>query len=230
MAQNYSGRVSPPPGIAPRRAGWLVATLTLAGGIAGFVAGHAGSAGAPSAPIELHDGVPVGVEHSPLGAVAAADNYLAAEQQTVERDPARFAGLVAADYASDIRSDSLASAEADRRNDPIGMALWARGGESFTVIGAHRLDAYTGDRATVTTWAGQIYWGPGQPPAQTWALGQTTLAWVGGRWRVREMSTLPTPGPSPAATPQAGPGNDSASRFDALLRGFTLVIYEATGP
>jgi hypothetical protein len=204
--------------------------LTLAVGIAGFLAGRAGLAGAPSPPIDLRDGVPVGAVHSPGGAVAAADSYLAVEQQTVERDPARFAALVAADYASDIRSGSLASAEVDRRNDPIGMALWARGGESYTVIGAHRLDAYTGERATVTTWAGQVYWGPGQPPTQTWALGRTMLAWTSGRWSVRAMSTLPNPGPSPAAVPQAGPGDDSASRFDTLLDGFTPVTYYATGP
>ena len=45
------------------------------------------------------------------------------------------------------------------------------------VIGARRLDRYTPDRATVTTWLGGFVWGPGVAPRQSWNLVETTLAW-----------------------------------------------------
>ena len=55
-------------------------------------------------PIEEVRGVPVGVEDTPAGAVAAAEDYLATEQATVERDPARFGALVSADYLARLRA------------------------------------------------------------------------------------------------------------------------------
>ena len=70
--------------------------------------------------IELIDGVPVGVQDTPAGALAAADNYLALASQSVEQDPAVFAALVAQAYAPQARGRTLAagrssSAPATRR-------------------------------------------------------------------------------------------------------------------
>ena len=218
------GETPPPAGLSRRRKTigiTLIAALLTAGA---FVAGTAVPA-APADPIELRAGAPVGVEHSPSGAAAAADEYVATEQQAVERDPTRFASLVSQDYDASIRRSALAAAAGDRSRDPRGTGLWLAGGESFTAVAAHRLDWYRGDSAQVTTWAVQVFWGPGQPPCQVWGLGATTLAWSGGRWRVTSMSTLPSAAPTPAAAPQASAADSSAARFSTELESFSLVHY-----
>jgi hypothetical protein len=169
--------------------------------------------------------VPVGIDRSPGGAVAAADEYLATEQATVERDPSRLGALLSDDYARALKAGALAAAEKDRQRDPRGMRLWTDGGQSFTVIGAHRLDWYRAGGAQVTVWAGQVFWGPGQPPCQAWSIGRITLAWRDRRWEVTAISTLPVPAPAPAALPQASPGDDTASMFSSALAGFSPVSY-----
>lgn len=230
MTAAASGYRAPPSGFSRIQHGVAVAALTIVIAAVGLLAGQVGNGGSASAAIRMVDGVPVGIEHSPTGARVAADNYLALEQQTLERDPRRFAALVASAYDPTVRSASLEAARFDRATDPRGLALWARDGQSFTVIGAHRLDSYRGNSAVVTTWAGQIYWGPGQPPEQVWAIGQTTLQWAQGRWLVNTMHTLPIAAPSPGSTPQAAPGDESSRVFDELLGGFTPVSYGTTGP
>jgi hypothetical protein len=128
-----------------------------------------------------------------------------------------------------IRQSTIAAGGSDRRNDPRGMALWANGGQSFTLIGASRLDWYRTREAQVTSWAGQVFWGPGRAPTQAWALAQTTLAWRNGRWVVLAMRALPDPAPSPAALSGADPRAQSSVAFYSQLRGFTPVSYGAPG-
>jgi hypothetical protein len=217
---------SPSPTKRARRVAGMAAVFAVAVlAVGGFIAGRATGAHGATQSIMDVDGVPVGVRHSPAGALAAADSYLGSEQQTVERDPVRFAALVREAYAPGLRDAALRAARDDRLRDPSGLALWARGGQSFVVIGAHHLDYYHGGMAEVRTWAGQVFWGPGTSPAQTWALGRTTLVWIRDRWRVSAMDTLPSPGPAPAETPQAGSRDDTTAVFDGLLRGFTAVRY-----
>jgi hypothetical protein len=205
-----------------------VAVLTAVLAAAAFIVGHASPSATPN-PIQLRHGVPVGVDHSPGGAVAAADEYLGTEQATVERDPARFVALVSEDYASALKAAALAVAAQDRQRDPRGMTLWIKGGESFTVIGAHRLDWYRPKAAQVTAWAAQVFWGPGQRPCQAWSLGRITLSWSDGHWEVTGMTTLPVAAPAPAALPQAAPSDDSAAAFTSELAGFTPVSYGSPG-
>ena len=228
MTPIQARRSMPPVGLGRGLACAGLVSVTALAALGGVLAGRAGST-PPGAPIEFVGGVPVGVADTPAGAVAAADEYLATEQETVGDDPGRFGALVAADYAAPIKAGALAAGESDRQGDSVGIPDRAGGARSFTVIGADRLDAYGDDAARVTTWAGQFYWGPGQTPAQVWALGQTTLAWTAGRWRVTAMRTLAGPGPAPAATPQAAPGDDSSTVFDRVLSGFTPVTYGAAG-
>jgi hypothetical protein len=203
----------------------------LAGALVGcFIAGRATvSVNRRPNPIVLERGIPVGVQRTPQGAVAAADEYVAVEQDTIERDPARFGSMVEVDYARSIRQSATASAAAIRRSDPAGMALWADGGQSFTLIAASRLDWYRSGGARVTSWAGQLFWGPGRAPTQAWALAQTTLAWRDGRWVVLAMRTLPDPAPSPAVLSAADPRADTTEAFYSQLRGFVPVNYGAPG-
>ena len=219
-----AGDKPPSAGVTPRQKAAALAGATLLIAIAGFVIGQAASVPAPD-PIQVHGGVPVGVAHSPDGAVAAADEYLASEQATVERDPARFSVLVSEDYVSALRTSAVAGAQADRRHDPRGLRLWADGGQSLTVIGAHHLDWYQQDRAEITLWAGQIFWGPGQAPCQVWALGRVDLVWRAGEWRVSSLGTLPSPAPAPAVLPQLSSSNGSATAFDSQLNGLSPVSY-----
>lgn len=194
----------------------------------GFVAGRVVSGPVPD-PIRMAHGVPVGVDQSRAGALAAADSYIATEQATIEEAPARFAALVSEVYAARLKAGALAAGARARLEDPRGVRLWAGGGESFTAVGAQRLDSYRGDSATVTTWAVQVFWGPGQQPCQVWALGQITLAWQGGRWRVTTMRLLPGPAPAPASLPQAAAADDITMVFDARLEGFSPVGYGSVG-
>src|SRR5438477_9493568 len=83
--------------------------------------GQGGGASAVGA-IELEGGVPVGVEQTPAGALAAADNYLAASSQTLEQDPSAFGTLVARVYAPANREQTLAEAQQLRLSDPVGMS------------------------------------------------------------------------------------------------------------
>jgi hypothetical protein len=181
----------------------------------------------PSDPMVQAGGIPVGVDHSPAGALAASDNYVAVSYDTVERDPAKESQLISAVYAPAIKASAIRGAAATRAENPAAMQLWARGGQNLSVIGARRLDYYRGDDAQVTTWDADIFWGPGRAPKQAWVLTQTTLRWSGGRWRVTVTATLPMAGPVPAVTPQADAANDSAAAFRADLAGFSAPSYGA---
>jgi hypothetical protein len=211
----------PPAGVS-RAIGSLALVLVIAAAAAGLIAGGtADSSAVAGAPIKEIEGVPVGVLHSRGGAVAAADDYVLVDQQTIEQDPTRLASLVRQNFAHPIQAEVLAQAQTARAQDPRGMALWASAGRSASLIGAHRLDAYDGRTAEVTSWVGTIYWGPGQPPKQAWDLARTWLRWAGGRWLVTSIRTrLPIPGPVPASTPQADAADDNAGVFDNALAGF----------
>jgi hypothetical protein len=223
MRSPVSAMREPPAGVrqVPLAA---TAAIVLLGGLLGFAAGARGPRGAPaSAPIELRDGLPVGVLHSPAGALAAADAYLMTDAQTIERDPRRFATLVRTVFAPGLRAAVLSAAASTRARDPGGMALWAVAGRSATLIGAHRLDTDIGTRVRVSAWVGTVAWGPGRPPAQSWALDQIALRWSAGRWWVTALSSAASDAPEPARTPQADPADDGAGIFDNALAGFSAI-------
>lgn len=132
-----------------------VCVLALALALTGvLVSGRAGKSGGPAAAIERLDGVPVGVEQTPAGALAAGDNYLALASQSVEQDPSLFAALVAHAYAPEVRSRTLAQAQRLRESDTQNMSNYAQGGRGIAIIAARRLDSYTPQRATITSWLG----------------------------------------------------------------------------
>lgn len=207
--------------------GAVLITLVLLA-VAGFLLGRALAPAAPSRDPTLDvRGIPAGIEHSPAGALAAADNYVSVSYDSVERDPAREARLIGTVYAPAIRSSALAGAASVRARSPAAMRLWAHGGRNVSLIGARRLDYYRGDDAQVTTWNADVFWGPGRPPKQAWVLTQTSLRWNGARWLVRQTTTLPTAGPVPAVTPQAGSANDTPAAFATGLDGFSAPAYGA---
>jgi hypothetical protein len=177
--------------------------------------------------VELFDGVPVGVTHTPAGALAAADNYLAVSSQSIEQDPPAFAALVAQGYAPAVRAHTLAEAEKLRAADPQSMANYAEGGRGVAVVAARRLDNYSAQSATITSWLAGFVWGPRISPRQSWNLVDTTLRWQSGRWLVVSSRTDSTPAPAPSVVYIKG-SNDQTSAF-ARLTGMTAPYYAAGG-
>jgi hypothetical protein len=210
-----------------RASGALIALIAVS--LVAFVllgmdlAGQRGGRGAATGAIQLERGVPVGVKHTPGGALAAADNYLADSAQTLEQDPSTFAALVAEVYAPNARAQTLAAGEQLRLTDHAGMGNYGEGGRGLAVVAARRLDRYTPSFATVTSWLAGFVWGPHVPPRQSWNLVDTTLVWRSGRWLVVSSQTDATPAPVPAIVYVAG-HSDSLAAFSALA-GMTAPFY-----
>lgn len=219
-----------PAGIARRQVAAALAVLLILLA-AGFIAGRSDHhTRLQLDPIRVVGGVPIGVRRSPAGALAAVDNYLLIDEESIEQNPARFRVLVREAFAPVIQQQAINEAAMVRAGDPAGMGLWASGGRSVTIIGAHRLDSYAKGSAQVTSWVGTVFWGPTQPPKQTSSLARTRLEWAGGRWVITSMLTrLATPGPVPALTPQADASDDTAGVFDNALAGFTALGTGAPG-
>ena len=118
------------------------------------------SSSAATQPIRMQNGIPVGVQDTPVGALAAADNYLALSSQTLEQDPPAFAAIVNTVYLPRVRASTLAQAAALRTADPASMSNYRAGGHAIAVVGARRLDDYSRRTATITTWLEGIEWGP----------------------------------------------------------------------
>jgi hypothetical protein len=223
--------IEAPAGVSLRARAVAAAVILVVTAFAGFLIGAARGDGPPGGATVLRDGVPVGVLHTRAGALAAADHYLVADLQTIERAPDLYAVLVREAFASDVQPSALAQAASLRESDSAGMTLWAAGGHSLTLIGGHRLERYRLGRPVVTAWVGTVYWGPGQPPKQAWSLARLALIWTGGRWRVTGLvTTSAQPAPVPARTPQAAPATDNTRLFDSSLAGFTSVDSGAPAP
>jgi hypothetical protein len=187
------------------------------------LARQSGGGGSAAGAIKLEGGVPVGVERTPTGALAAADNYLAASSQTLEHDPSSFGALVARVYAPASREQTLAQAQQLRLSDPVGMNNYGEGGRGLALVAARRLDSYTPTSATVTSWLAGFVWGPHVPPRQSWNLVDTTLTWSSGRWLVVSSQTDPTPAPVPAIVYVDG-RNAGVAAFSRLA-GMTAPFY-----
>jgi len=200
-----------------------VTALLVALGLAGVLGFGSSEPTFPAGALRLVDGVPVGVQDTPAGALAAADNYLAVASQSVEQDPQVFSALVAQDYAPQARPGTLAQAQQIRGSDTQNMANYRHGGRGIAVIAARRLDSYTPASATVTSWLGGFVWGPQLAPRQTWNLADTTMRWQAGRWLVVSSDTDTTPAPVPSIVYLDGP-NDRAPAFGRLA-GMTAPFY-----
>jgi hypothetical protein len=205
-------------------AGLLALCALAAGVLIGRATSHADHASA--AAVAMIHGIAVGVQDTPAGALAAADNYVAIASQTVEQDPGEFAELVDTVYTSAARTSKLAQAARARVADVADLRNYAQGGRAVAVIAARRLERYTPVRASVTSWLGGFVWGPGLSPRQSWNLVNTTLSWHRGRWLVVSMNTERTPAPVPSVVFVDGQNNSSAA-FDARLVGMTAPFYGA---
>jgi hypothetical protein len=211
----------------------ILAAITAAGVLALLaaivlgVARSGGASGAAGGPVRLIGGVPVGVQDTPSGALAAVDNYVALASQSIEQNPAVFGALVAQAYVPQVRARTLAEAQRVRAGDPQNMSNYREGGRGIAVIAARRLDSYTPQQARITSWLGGFVWGPHLTSRQTWNLIDTTLRWQQGRWLVLRSDTETTPAPVPSIVYVDG-NNDRAAAF-ARLAGMTAPFYGTGG-
>jgi hypothetical protein len=207
-------------------AGALALCALLAALLATGVLDHNSSSGADVA-VQLVHGVPVGVQDTPAGALAASDNYVALAAQSIEQNPGVFAALVAQAYLPGARERALAQARALRTADTQNIGNYAEGGRGLAVVAARRLDSFSPATATVTSWLGGFVWGPRLAPRQTWDLVDTTLDWQGGRWLVASSQVQATPAPVPSIVYVQG-SNNTTGAF-ARLAGMSAPVYGTAG-
>jgi hypothetical protein len=223
----------------PLVAAAIVAALAVAA--AAWAAGRASAPDAPTASdkpsaagiadaaVRVIDGIPIGVQHSRAGALAASDNYVATSSETLIQDPERYERFVRAAYVPTAVSDALALAQRVRDSSPDAVSSYAAGGRGLTVVGARRLEAYDGRTASVETWAAGIAWGPKMKPSQRWYLARTRLRWDGQRWRIDAVDELDRPAPAPASVVVTGEGANRVSTFDRELGRMEAPIYGSGG-
>ncbi len=84
-------------------------------------------AGSRRGPVELLGGVPVGVQDTPAGALAAADNYVALASQSVEQNPGVFAALVGRGVRAPGARRARSPKRSVRAGDTQNMSNYARG-------------------------------------------------------------------------------------------------------
>ncbi len=207
-------------------AGALALCALLVALLAAGVFNHGANSGADVA-VQLVHGVPVGVENTPAGALAASDNYVALAAQSIEQNPAVFAALVAQAYLPAARERALAQARALQAADTQNVGNYAEGGRGLAVVAARRLDSFSPTTAMVTSWLGGFVWGPGLAPRQTWDLVDTKLDWQGGRWLVAGSQVQATPAPVPSIVYVQGSNNTRAAF--ARLAGMSAPVYGTAG-
>jgi hypothetical protein len=223
----------------PRWPRWpLVVSAAVAVLLISGAAWAAGRASAPDTPVATDDqiaivppvvrtidGVPVGIQRSRAGALAAADNYVARVTETIVQDPTVYARLVRAVWAPEGQARALREGESTRQRSTAAVENYAAGGRGLSIVAARRLDTYDGARAEVTIWTAGFNWGPLQRPGQRWFLTETTLRWDGQRWRVETMNEAERPAPAPARVGYDDAASLKAETFDRELRGMTAPTY-----
>lgn len=201
----------------------LAALCLMAGGLA------LGYESVPTAvranPIELVHGVPVGTLDTRGGAVAAADNYVASEDQAL-LSPERIRRVVDTVWAPAERAVELAqpfpaAAVAGKPATFAGLRLTA-------AVAADKLGAYTARSAQVGVWHEFTIWSPTVAPTQRWSLDTVTLEWDSGRWLVASRSVAPDSATPVPAWTSGGALDRTSQAFDARLAGMSAPYYRGS--
>ena len=200
----------------------------------GWVAGRSSApeaaaealSGGDAAAVEFQDGIPVGVENSRAGVLAAADNYVTTASETSVQDAARYERLVRAVYATDYQATALREAEEVRADAPELVDAYRNGRHGVAVVAARRLDSFASGRAHVTTWRAGVVWSSAEKPFSQWFLTETDLEWDGQKWRITRIDDARHPAPAPPVRYQDRAAL-RASTFERELRGMTAPIYGA---
>jgi hypothetical protein len=200
----------------------------------GWVVGHssapnepAQASRQPAGAIRVVDGVPIGIEHSRAGALAAADNYVAVSSETVLQDPGRYANLVREAFDEPYQGPAIREGQALRRRSTETISNYQAGGRAMAIVAARRLERYAGLRARVTTWTAGLSWGPGRAPGQRWFFTDTRLRWTGDRWRVERIEESERAAPTPGVVRYSAKTALRTETFERELRDMTAPTYGA---
>lgn len=168
-------------------------------------------------PLAVEHGIPIGVVESPVGALAAADNY-AAVGVTADLGPGEQHAFIGTVIDPGVRSAFSAAdqAVAQREALPVGAHM-------IGSVLAHRLESYSAGVSDVSVWELASEWDGGVVPTQYWALVELSLRWNADRWQVTRVREL-LPGLVPALI--AG-GRDARSTavWDQTLAGMSAPYY-----
>lgn len=175
-------------------------------------------------------GVPIGVNRTKAGALAAADNYVAVGSETVLQDPPRYASLVREAYLGSYQATAIREAQAARKRMSTLLAQYAAGRRGLALVAARRLDEYSNDRARITTWTAGISWGPGRPAGQRWYFTETTLRWVRDRWRVERIDEGERSAPTPGVVRYSDKAALTRAAFERELAGMSAPAYGTEAP
>jgi hypothetical protein len=178
-------------------------------------------------PIRLEDGVPVGVVDTPVGAIAAAENYLASEDDALlsRTEIRRVVDTVWAPAERDVElaQPFPAAGLAGKPATFPGLQL------SAAVAGA-KLDSYTPQSAQVVVWHEITLWSPSVEPTQRWSLDTVMLVWDQGRWLIASRTAAPdSQTPVPAWT-SGTPPDSTSDAFDTRLAGMSAPYYMGVTP
>jgi hypothetical protein len=178
-------------------------------------------------PIRLEAGVPVAVVDTPVGAIAAAENYLASEDDAL-LSRGEIQRVVDTLWAPGERDVELAqpfpaAALAGRPATFPGLKLAA------AVAGA-KLESYSPQSAQVLVWHEITLWSGSVAPTQRWVLDAVTLVWDSGRWLVAARMAAPdSETPVPAWT-SGTPQDRTTEAFDTRLVGMSAPYYRGLTP
>ena len=217
-------------------AGGVVAVILV--GAIGWIIGRSGGPEASAkrgatgvgAAVRLVDDVPVGVQHSRAGALAAADNYVAVASETALQDPTRYATLVREAYVGSYQARAIREAQAARRRQSELISQYEAGRRGLALIAARRLDEYADDVALVTTWTAGVSWGPGRAAGQRWFFTETRLRWVDDRWRVASIDESERVAPTPGVVRYSDRSALTRELFERELEGMTAPSYGTESP
>jgi hypothetical protein len=209
-----------------RNASLLAVALLITGGALAFGYTTAPKGTRPNS-VRLEHGVPVGILDTAAGAVAAADNYVASEDNALlSADEIRR--VVDTEWAPAARGVELAQ--------PYPAATLAGKPATFAglrltaAVAADKLEAFSTTRAQVGVWSEITTWSPTVVPTQRWALDTVTLVWDSGRWLVTSRSAAPDAAtPAPAWT-SGGMQDRVRTAFDTRLAGMSAPYYGRAAP
>lgn len=188
---------------------------------------HAVPRAAHPNPIRLVHGVAVGVLDTPAGAVAAADNYVASEDDALV-STGQIRAVVDAEWAPQERAVELAqpfpaAALAGKPATLAGLKLTA-------LVAADKLAVYSRQTAQVGVWSEITVWSPTVEPTQHWSLDTVMLAWESGQWLVTSRSAAPDSGTPVPAWTSGGIQDRASAAFNSRLAGMSAPYYGGASP
>ncbi len=203
-------------GMAAATLGWKP-TGGDAGPRAQPVAAQPSGGDAGPGPRLVEDGIPSGFSRDRQGAIAAATGYVCTGQALLDMDTVaaeeavrRMAAGASADLLAEETLAKLRAARETLRGG-TGPIVFRQG------VVAHRLEAFTPDRARVAVWRVGVLAREGvAPPQAEWAVSTFDLLWERDDWRIWAQTIVP--GPAPILNDSTAPA--TASQLIAALDGF----------